>query len=85
MKKIYENIDFTRVGYLQSILESAGIATLVKNEGPSSLSGLIAVGQCYPELWIVDEDRYDEAMAVLRPHMDFSGSGEVARCSDDVD
>lgn len=78
MKKIYENIDFTRVGYLQSILESAGIATLLKNAGTSSLSGLTAVGQCYPELWIVDDSDYDEAVAVLQPHMDFTNSGEAA-------
>jgi|AOAMet2_C49A8_35_1029299.scaffolds.fasta_scaffold05608_2 hypothetical protein len=77
MKKIYENIDYTRVGYLQSILESAGISTLLQNAGTSSLSGLIAVGQCYPELWIVDDSELEEAMSILQPHMnftDFSGA-----------
>ena len=78
MKKIYENIDFTRVGYLQSILESAGIATLLKNAATSSLSGLIAAGQCYPELWIMNDSEYDDAIAMLQPHMNFSDSGEAA-------
>ena len=76
MKKIYENIDFTRVGYLQSILESEGISTHLKNAGTSALSGLVAAGHCYPELWVLDDAQYDKAIGILKPHMDFRVSGD---------
>lgn len=69
MKKIYESIDFTKVGYYQSILESEGIPTELRNEGTSALAGLIAMGQCYPELWVVEDEDYDRALELLRPHM----------------
>ena len=68
MKKIYENLDFTRVGYFESILNEAGIETLVKNTGASGLMGEVPIGQAYPELWIVNDAAYDEALKILEPY-----------------
>jgi hypothetical protein len=31
MHKVYENFDLSRVGQMQSLLESNGIATFIKN------------------------------------------------------
>lgn len=68
MRKIYENIDFTMVGYFQSILEAEGISTEIRNYSTSSLAGVIATGDCYPELWVVDDETYDAAVEILKPH-----------------
>jgi len=65
MKKVYEHIDFTMVGLYQSLLESEGITTDIRNYGASSLSGLVAIGQCYPELWVVEDEDYDKAVELL--------------------
>jgi hypothetical protein len=73
MRKIYENIEFSRVGHYQSILETAGIRTHVKNLGTSFATGEIPFDQTIPELWVVDDDTYAEAMEILLPyhHHDF--------------
>ena len=68
MRKIYENIEFSRVGHFQSILDSAGIRTHVKNLGASFAAGEIPFDQTIPELWVVDDDAYDEALEILRPY-----------------
>lgn len=71
MRKIYEDHRYERVGHFQSILESEGIATLIKNEAidhveasfPNDLIDL-------PELWVVDGHDYDRAIGILKPLYD---------------
>lgn len=67
MRKIYENIDYARVGHYQSILESAGVPTLVKNLGVSGAIGDVPVTEAYPELWVVDDGDYELGMEILGP------------------
>ena len=71
MKKIYEDHRYERVGHFQSILESAGIATLIKNESldqtqasfPNDLIDL-------PELWVLEDGDFDRALEILKPLYD---------------
>jgi hypothetical protein len=77
MKKIYESIDFTMVGYYQSILEAEGIATEIRNYYTSSLTGVVATGKCNPELWIVDDSDYDKAADILRPHLNQKTADDI--------
>ena len=65
MRKIFEHIEFARVGHYQSILEDAGIATSIKNLGASSGSGEIPFTEVFPELWVNNDDQYDRAMELL--------------------
>lgn len=68
MRKIYEHIDFARVGHYQSILESEGIRTYIKNSGASIGMGEIPFTQLFPELWVTDDADYGRALEVLRPY-----------------
>ncbi|MFT4546148.1 MAG: hypothetical protein ACI8XO_000837 [Verrucomicrobiales bacterium] len=68
MRKIFEHIEFARVGHYQSILEDAGIATSIKNLGASSGSGEIPFTEVFPELWVNNDDQYDRAMELLEPY-----------------
>ena len=70
MRKIFEHIDFARVGHYQSILEDEGIPTMIKNLGASGASGEIPFVQCYPELWVTQDGDYDRAMKLLEPYHD---------------
>ena len=65
MKRIFDSFDFPQVGHYQSILEAAGIRTLVKNLGVSNALGAIPMTEVYPELWVVDDEDFDEAMELL--------------------
>jgi hypothetical protein len=68
MRKIFESIDFTRVGHYQSILESEGIQTLVKNLAASSIMGDVPFTEVFPELWVVNDADYDVALQLLGEH-----------------
>lgn len=68
MRKIFEHIDFSRVGHFQSILESAGIETHIKNVGAAMASGEIPFLECFPELWVANDDDYDRSIAMLEPY-----------------
>jgi hypothetical protein len=65
MKEVFRAFEFTEVGYYQSIVESAGIATLIRNQTPE----LIGAGEtpiAYPSLWVLDEADGDKALAIIR-------------------
>ena len=67
MKDLFREFDFTKVGYYQSMLESHGIETFVKNRDVSGLAGEAAI---MPELWptlcVVQDDDYEKAMQIIR-------------------
>ncbi len=68
MKKIYEHIEFARVGYYQSILDEAGIETHLKHLGSSMALGEVPFTHCYPELWVLKDGDYERALEVLKPY-----------------
>lgn len=65
MRKVYEHADYAIVGYYQTVLEEAGILTLVKNVGASMGTGEIPFTEVYPELWVMDDAEHDRAMELL--------------------
>ncbi|CAN5511859.1 hypothetical protein BH20VER1_BH20VER1_03450 [soil metagenome] len=88
MRKIFESSDSVRVGQYQSMLESDGIRTFVKNLNQSSLMGEVPFAEVYPELWIVEEGDFEEAQRLLASYTS-AGSGRVAdwicpRCGEEV-
>ena len=89
MRKIYEYIDHSRVGHYQSILESAGIRTHIKNVGATMGMGEIPFIQLFPELWVVDDSDYDRSLEILRPYHDHefqAGSDwQCPRCGEAVE
>ncbi len=69
------------VGHKQSILDNAGIDCFIQNEHTSATFGAGALGLVKlpifdPVLCILDDARYDEAMALLR---DVAGMASEAR------
>ncbi len=67
MRKIYESHRQERVGHFQSILESEGIATLLKNDFLSAADGSFPADVYLPELWVVEDSDYDTAIEILKP------------------
>ena len=71
MKEVLVHHDPTVVGLHKSILEGAGIACFIRNENTSAALGAGCFGLVQspvfdPVLCIVDDERYDEAMALLK-------------------
>ena len=68
MKLVFEHIDFTTVGHLQSLLESEGIATEIRNLVNSGLAGEIPFTQVFPELWVLNDKEEGRALALIRDY-----------------
>ena len=71
MKEVFVHHDPTVVGLQKSILEGAGIDCFIRNENTSATLGAGAFGLVQspifdPVLCILDDERYDEATALLR-------------------
>ncbi len=70
MKEVFVHHDPTIVGLHKSTLERAGIDCFIRNESTSASLGAGALGLVQspvfdPVLCIVDDARYEEAMALL--------------------
>ena len=65
MKKIFENFDFSRVGQVQSLLESHGIPTFLKNQFTSSVMGEVPFVEVCPQLYILDDSDFPAAQQLL--------------------
>lgn len=65
MRKVFEHPAYHEVGLCESVLNSNGIESIIRNQNVSSLTGEVPFTSAYPELWIVDDARYDEAISLL--------------------
>lgn len=53
MRKVYTAESVIEVAHLRNVLEAAGIACFVRNEGLVGAIGEIPYVECWPELWVV--------------------------------
>lgn len=68
MKFLCSDKSLGRCDMLKALLEANGIECVLKNEYmPFSGSGIgvFSPDPVYPELWVVDDNQYDEAMVVV--------------------
>ena len=66
MIKVYENFDFSRVGQMQSLLESHGIRTFIRNQYGSSVMGEVPFVEVVPQLYVLRECDVDRAVELLK-------------------
>lgn len=66
MHKVYENFDLSRVGRMQSVLESNGIQTFVKNQYSSGALGEIPFVEICPQLYVLEEADVERAKSLLQ-------------------
>ncbi len=69
MKRVFIHPDGSRVGHAKSILETAGVPCFVRNENSHGYSGATLVGPLKmfdPELLVLNEDDYEQAMELLQ-------------------
>ena len=81
MIKVFENFDFSLVGQMQSVLESNGIATFVKNQFGSSVMGEVPFVEVCPQLFILNEKDLSKARTLLDETGPVESSGESWLCS----
>jgi hypothetical protein len=82
MIKVYENFDFSRVGQMQSLLESHGIGTFIRNQYGSSVMGEVPFVEVVPQLYVLRERDVGRARELLD---DRAGDWVCPRCGIDVE
>jgi hypothetical protein len=65
VKKVFENFDFSLVGQMQSLLESHGIETFLRNQY-GSLMGELPFVEVVPQLFILDDNDLERALSLLK-------------------
>jgi hypothetical protein len=66
MKRVYTTKDPLMIGHLKNVLTTFGIDCVMKNIYLSSAAGELPPIECWPELWVVDDEQHPEAEAILK-------------------
>jgi Putative prokaryotic signal transducing protein len=65
MIKVYSSENSMEVGLIKGMLEQEGIACLVKNQNLAGAMGEIPPLECWPELWITDDNDLPQAKKIV--------------------
>lgn len=65
MKKVYSSENMVFPGYIKNLLESCNINCIIKNQLLTGAMGEIPPIECWPEVWIMDDEDYAEAMEII--------------------
>ena len=65
MIKVFEDFDITLIGHYQSVLESNGIATFMKNQFGTSGAGELPFIEVIPQLWVLKETDAERARTMI--------------------
>src|SRR6056297_2776822 len=69
MKELFREPDFTLIGHYQSLLESQGIRTHIKNETIAMMGVTeIPIPDTFPALCVVNHDDFEKAWKLIREH-----------------
>ena len=66
MIKVFADFELSKVGQFQSVLESEGISTHLKNQYTSSVLGEIPFVETMPELWILEDEDLVKAKRLIK-------------------
>jgi hypothetical protein len=82
MKKLhtFSFSDRAEAGLLKERLEQEGVACLIRNEQLFSALGEIPFLECFPELWVVDEDVWPRAKLLLDNWLKSEDNSEPWSC-----
>lgn len=80
MIKVFENFDFSRVGQMQSLLESHGIKTFMRNEYGSSVVGELPFVEVIPQLFVLEKKDVERARELLLLDLPTESSSEDWVC-----
>ena len=66
MKRVFSSYNLAAVHHARNLLQSAGIRAVVRNEYLSSAMGDLPPAECQAEVWVVFEQDFPAAEAILR-------------------
>ncbi|MEJ8569191.1 DUF2007 domain-containing protein [Elongatibacter sediminis] len=87
MFKVFESFDLSHAGQLQSLLESHGIRTFLKNQFSAGALGELPFVEICPQLFVLEEADLPRARELLRSVTDVESRGAwtCGSCGTDVE
>jgi hypothetical protein len=65
MKRLFSSPNVAEVGLLKSFLAQEGIDCTTRNEHLSIASGAVPFVDCYPELWVLNDEDFTNAQELV--------------------
>jgi Putative prokaryotic signal transducing protein len=66
MKRLHSAKDPLMIGHLKNVLAAVGIKCVARNVDLISAAGELPPVECWPELWVVDDEKFGRAKSVLK-------------------
>lgn len=66
MKRVYATADPVQAGWLESLLQAAGIDCMLRNRYLGGALGELPPNECWPELWVLEDRDASAAERILR-------------------
>ncbi|MFT4614739.1 MAG: hypothetical protein ACI9NT_001890 [Bacteroidia bacterium] len=66
MRKVFTHENRIIVGNARNILEDAGMDVILRNEFASGGMGETSPLETWPEVWVLEDERYEEAVEILQ-------------------
>ena len=91
MKKLFTlNVgQNAQIGLLKDLLEKSFIPCVTRNEFLSVATGEIPFTECYPELWVLNDEDYPRAKELLdewvSPLLEIPAPWLCARCNEEIE
>lgn len=76
MIEVYRDLDFTKVGLYQGILESCGIKTILRNRNSVSMTTSIPIPSMYPNICVYTKEDAMKAKGILEAYQKDKGGDD---------
>lgn len=85
MRRVFSSPNIAQVNHLASVLESVGIACRVQGEHLSAAVGELPPIECWADLFILDDGRFDDAEKILAQAAATGGKPWDCGCGETLD
>jgi hypothetical protein len=88
MRKVHTAESTIEIAHLRNVLESEGIACIVRNDRLGGVVGEIPFVECWPELWIVEHGQELRARGLIEQALRPRPAGQpwvCAACGERID
>ncbi len=89
MKKLhtFQLHERAQAAMVRDMLEEEGISCLLRNDQLFGAMGEIPLVECFPELWVVDDEVYPRASLLLKGLLrsDDAAEGWICRCGEELE
>ncbi|MSP38318.1 MAG: DUF2007 domain-containing protein [Deltaproteobacteria bacterium] len=66
MQRIYSSKDSLMIGHLKNVMASFGIQCVTKKLDLISAAGELPPIECWPELWVIEDNKANRAKSILK-------------------